>query len=47
MTCTQGNFPEYVLKAKNSEDIATVLKFARLRDIRVVVKNTGHVGLLT
>ncbi|KAK3062969.1 hypothetical protein LTS18_003016, partial [Coniosporium uncinatum] len=40
--CNQGNYPDYVLAAKNKEDIASGIKFAAKHDIRVIIKNTGH-----
>ncbi|KAI5844911.1 hypothetical protein BZA05DRAFT_378393 [Tricharina praecox] len=40
--CTQGYYPEYVLQAKNRRDIAAVVRFAKKRNLRLNIKNTGH-----
>lgn len=42
--CTQGYYPEYVLQAKNRRDIAAVVRFAKKRNLRLNIKNTGHVS---
>ncbi|KAK0716288.1 hypothetical protein B0H67DRAFT_487356 [Lasiosphaeris hirsuta] len=41
-TCAQGGFPVYVVNASSVRDIQTAVNFARNRDIRLVIKNTGH-----
>ncbi|KAI5922009.1 hypothetical protein F4810DRAFT_712045 [Camillea tinctor] len=40
--CTQGGFPEYVVNATNEKQIQTAVNFARNKNIRLVIKNTGH-----
>jgi hypothetical protein len=41
-TCTLGAYPAYVVKATGAPQIATALKWAAERFIRVVIKGTGH-----
>ncbi|KAI5782665.1 FAD/FMN-containing isoamyl alcohol oxidase-like protein MreA [Geopyxis carbonaria] len=41
-TCTRGGYPVYVLTARNPRDVQLAVNFARNRNIRLVVKNTGH-----
>ncbi|KAI0138418.1 hypothetical protein BJ166DRAFT_180338 [Pestalotiopsis sp. NC0098] len=40
--CHVGGYPTYVVNATTPEQVATALKWASDRDIRVVVKGTGH-----
>ncbi|KAI1504031.1 hypothetical protein F5X99DRAFT_68091 [Biscogniauxia marginata] len=40
--CTRGGFPEYVVNATNVKHIQTAVNFARNKNIRLVIKNTGH-----
>ncbi|KUJ21514.1 FAD-binding domain-containing protein [Mollisia scopiformis] len=40
--CTQGGFPVYVVNATNVKQIQIAVNFARNRNIRLVIKNTGH-----
>lgn len=40
--CSQGNLPSYAINVSSAADIVTGIKFARDRNIRLVVKNTGH-----
>lgn len=40
--CNLGGMPEYVLNATNPEQIATAARWASSRNIRVIVKGTGH-----
>ncbi|KAH7388921.1 FAD binding domain-containing protein [Cadophora sp. MPI-SDFR-AT-0126] len=41
-TCTQGGFPVYVVNATTVEHIQLAVNFARNRNVRLVIKNTGH-----
>ncbi|RMY67614.1 hypothetical protein D0863_07683 [Hortaea werneckii] len=40
--CDLGGLPEYILNATSNEEVATALQFASERNIRIVVKGTGH-----
>ncbi|KAF1983708.1 FAD-binding domain-containing protein [Aulographum hederae CBS 113979] len=40
--CQQGNYPDYVIAAKNEDDIVAGVKFAEKHNVRLIVKNTGH-----
>ncbi|RAL08264.1 putative isoamyl alcohol oxidase [Aspergillus homomorphus CBS 101889] len=40
--CTTGGMPQYVVNATNEAQIATAMKWAAARNIRIVVKGTGH-----
>lgn len=40
--CTYGGYPRYVVDAWSEEQIATALKWAASKNIRVVIKGTGH-----
>ncbi|KAI0886801.1 FAD-binding domain-containing protein [Annulohypoxylon maeteangense] len=40
--CTRGGFPEYVVNATNVRHIQAAVNFARNKNIRLIVKNTGH-----
>jgi FAD/FMN-containing dehydrogenase len=40
--CTLGNYVSYSVKATGSKDVAAALKFAKTRNVRVLVRNTGH-----
>jgi hypothetical protein len=40
--CGLGNYPVYVVKAMNKEDVAAGVSFANEFGLRLVVKNTGH-----
>ncbi|KAI1493810.1 hypothetical protein F5X96DRAFT_686316 [Biscogniauxia mediterranea] len=40
--CTQGGFPEYVVNATDVKQIQAAVNFARNKNIRLVIKNTGH-----
>ncbi|KAK0621886.1 FAD binding domain-containing protein [Bombardia bombarda] len=40
--CTQGGYPVYVVNATTVRDIQLAVNFARNRNIRLVIKNTGH-----
>lgn len=41
-TCLQGLLPEYVIMAKVAGDIAAGVKFAKQKNLRLVIRNTGH-----
>jgi hypothetical protein len=41
-TCTQGGYPVYVVNATNVKQVQAAVNFARNKDIRLVIKNTGH-----
>ncbi|KAF1972634.1 FAD binding domain-containing protein [Bimuria novae-zelandiae CBS 107.79] len=40
--CSIGNYPVYAVKATSAEQIAEALKWAGKKNIRVIVKSTGH-----
>ncbi|PSN75563.1 FAD-binding domain-containing protein [Corynespora cassiicola Philippines] len=40
--CTLGNYVSYAVNVSSSDDIAAALSFAREKNIRFVVRNTGH-----
>ncbi|KAI6312889.1 hypothetical protein MCOR07_008123 [Pyricularia oryzae] len=40
--CTQGGFPVYVVNASTVAHVQAAVNFARNRNIRLIVKNTGH-----
>ncbi|XDG05417.1 hypothetical protein ABKA04_005032 [Annulohypoxylon sp. FPYF3050] len=40
--CTRGGFPEYVVNATTVKHIQAAVNFARNKNIRLIVKNTGH-----
>ncbi|KAL0568185.1 hypothetical protein V5O48_013807 [Marasmius crinis-equi] len=40
--CQVGGYPQYVVNATTEEQIATAMKWASQRNIRIVVKGTGH-----
>ncbi|CZR65972.1 related to isoamyl alcohol oxidase [Phialocephala subalpina] len=40
--CTQGGFPEYVVNASTVKHIQMAVNFARNKNLRLVIKNTGH-----
>ncbi|KAI0165160.1 FAD-binding domain-containing protein [Hypoxylon sp. FL1284] len=41
-SCTRGGFPEYVVNATSVKHIQAAVNFARNKNIRLVIKNTGH-----
>ncbi|KAL4746818.1 hypothetical protein BDW72DRAFT_210146 [Aspergillus terricola var. indicus] len=43
--CTQGRIPVYAVIAESAEEIQKAVRFARNRNLRVVVRNTGHNAL--
>ncbi|KAL2266754.1 hypothetical protein VTJ83DRAFT_6106 [Remersonia thermophila] len=40
--CTRGGYPEYVVNATTVKHIQAAINFARNKNIRLVIKNTGH-----
>ncbi|KAI0142709.1 FAD binding domain-containing protein [Xylariaceae sp. FL1272] len=42
LTCTRGGYPEYVVNVSTVKHIQGAVNFARNKDLRVVIKNTGH-----
>ncbi|KAK4450463.1 putative fad binding domain-protein [Podospora aff. communis PSN243] len=40
--CTQGGFPVYVVNATTVRDIQAAVNFARNKNVRLIIKNTGH-----
>lgn len=41
-SCKIGGLPQYVLEATSAAQIATAMKWASSRNIRIVIKGTGH-----
>ncbi|PQE17552.1 FAD-dependent monooxygenase protein [Rutstroemia sp. NJR-2017a BBW] len=41
-SCQIGGYPQYVVNVTTAEQVATALKWATSKNIRVVVKGTGH-----
>ncbi|KAK4184233.1 hypothetical protein QBC35DRAFT_441806 [Podospora australis] len=41
-TCTQGGFPVYVVNATTPRHVQAAVNFARNKNIRLIIKNTGH-----
>jgi hypothetical protein len=40
--CLIGNYPDYSIKVSSWKDAAAGVKFANKKNIRLVIKNTGH-----
>ena len=40
--CLLGNYVSYSIKVTSWQDVAVGLQFAQKKNIRLVVKNTGH-----
>ena len=40
--CTPGIDPEYAISVSSADDVIAGIKFARDRNLRLVIKNTGH-----
>jgi FAD/FMN-containing dehydrogenase len=40
--CKLGGLPVYVINATNAEQISIAAKWASLRNLRIIVKGTGH-----
>ncbi|KAI1374395.1 FAD-binding domain-containing protein [Hypoxylon crocopeplum] len=41
-TCTQGGFPVYVVNATTVRQVQLAVNFARNKNLRLIIKNTGH-----
>ncbi|KAH8901468.1 FAD-binding domain-containing protein [Thozetella sp. PMI_491] len=41
-TCTLGNYVVYAVNASGPADIAAAIRFADAKDVRLVIRNTGH-----
>ncbi|KAF2004951.1 FAD binding domain-containing protein [Amniculicola lignicola CBS 123094] len=41
-SCTIGGFPEYVVKVGSVTQVQLAVNFAREKNLRLVIKNTGH-----
>ncbi|KAI0601046.1 hypothetical protein F4775DRAFT_607150 [Biscogniauxia sp. FL1348] len=42
LECTQGGYPVYVVNASTVKHIQAAVNFARNKNLRLVIKNTGH-----
>ncbi|KAK3687157.1 hypothetical protein B0T22DRAFT_375436 [Podospora appendiculata] len=40
--CTQGGFPVYVVNATTVKQVQAAVNFARNKNLRLIIKNTGH-----
>ncbi|KAK3197393.1 hypothetical protein GRF29_216g53108 [Pseudopithomyces chartarum] len=40
--CVNGNIADYSINVTNADDVAAGVKFAQEKNIRLVIKNTGH-----
>jgi len=40
--CTMGNYASYSINVSSAGDIIAGIKFAQDKNVRLVVKNTGH-----
>ncbi|EYB23020.1 hypothetical protein FG05_13840 [Fusarium graminearum] len=40
--CTLGNYIRYAVNVTSAEDVTTAVKFAQKKNIRFVIRNTGH-----
>ncbi|UPK92955.1 hypothetical protein LCI18_003890 [Fusarium solani-melongenae] len=40
--CTLGNYVRYAVDARSPKDVAAALKFAQDKNVRFVIRNTGH-----
>lgn len=41
-TCTQGGYPVYAVNVSTAAHVQAAVNFARNKNVRLVVKNTGH-----
>jgi FAD binding domain/Berberine and berberine like len=41
-SCTLGNYISYAVKATNASDFQKTMSFAQKRNIRLIIRNTGH-----
>lgn len=44
-SCTQGNIANYAIRVTGASDVIAGLQFAREKNVRLTVKNTGHDNL--
>ncbi|KAL3488642.1 hypothetical protein BJX62DRAFT_227180 [Aspergillus germanicus] len=44
-SCNQGRIPLYAVLAETAQEIQAAVRFAKRRNLRVAIKNTGHGGL--
>ncbi|KAH8198309.1 hypothetical protein TruAng_007511 [Truncatella angustata] len=42
LSCTQGGYPAYVVNATTVKQIQAAVNFARNKNLRLVIKNSGH-----
>ncbi|KAI5917151.1 hypothetical protein F4810DRAFT_705118 [Camillea tinctor] len=42
LECTQGGYPVYVVNASTVKHVQAAVNFARNKNLRLVIKNTGH-----
>lgn len=40
--CTFGGYPQYVVNVSNAAQIGDAIRFAKDKNMRLVIKNTGH-----
>lgn len=40
--CEHGSYVTYAVDVRSAEDVASTLKFAKSKNIRIVIRNTGH-----
>ena len=40
--CQLGNYASYSVRVRDASDVAKTVKFAKDKNIRLVIKNTGH-----
>lgn len=40
--CQQGHYSQYVVNASSVADVVSAIRFAKWRNLRLVIKNTGH-----
>jgi hypothetical protein len=41
-SCGLGNYSNYVVEVESAQDVSMGVNFARLHNLRLIVKNTGH-----
>lgn len=41
-TCSQGDVPVYAVAVQSASQVSETVKFAAARNLRLVIKNTGH-----
>ncbi|KAF7972413.1 hypothetical protein HWV62_17964 [Athelia sp. TMB] len=41
-TCGQGSVPRYGVAAQSAADVVAAVQFAKLKNLKVAIKNTGH-----